>query len=105
MLRYETSRNHAFYCPHARHVEARNISELSKIGNALRRDSEHNEESIFIFLGKSVIPNRKMRKPFFIVLTLSGGIIEKYFTPSRGFPINDQIFYKDVTPAGGCLSR
>src|SRR5690606_3746989 len=27
----------------------------------------------------------------------------KYFTPARGSPLNDSIFYKDATPAGGCI--
>ena len=81
-----------------RHETSRNYPKLAMPYGGIQSTAKN---LFLFFFGKSVIPNRKMRKPFFIVLTLSGGIIEKYFTPFRGFPINDQIFYKDVTPSGG----
>ena len=40
-----------------------------------------------------------MRKPFFIALAQYEGIIKKYFTHTVGYPINNPIYYKDVTPS------
>ena len=63
------------------------------------RDSEWNEESIFLFFLRCLSSWAPRTNCFF------KGFSEKYFTPARGYTSSDLPFYKYFTPSGGCLLK
>src|SRR5690606_32206668 len=67
-----------------------------RIERFLRGIQSEAKNLFFIFLGIVVIVNRKMNKLFSL-----GRIAEKYFTPARGYPLDNAHFYKDFTPYRG----